>query len=78
MNRKEIKRYLKSSCYGVLHDLLNDVGFTTDEKALFTETYIKHHSVIRACLNIPCGTNKYNYTHNNVLDKIISHFSRIK
>ena len=76
--RKKIKKFLKSSCRGVLNDLLEDVGFTSDERALFIERYINDHSVVFTCIKIHCGTCKYNYLHNNILDKIISHFNHIK
>lgn len=76
MDRKEVKKILKSSCRGVLADLLEDVGFTEDERNLFKERYMNNHSVPMCCLLVHCGTNKYNYVHNNILDKVISHFSR--
>ena len=74
--RKEIKNILKSSCHGVLNDLLNDVDFNKEEAFLFKERYINEHSVPWICFMLPCGTNKYNYMHNRILDKIISHFNR--
>ena len=76
MDRKEVKKILKSSCRGVLNDLLEDVGFTADEKKLFTERYINDHSVVMCCFLIPCGHTKYHKLHNNILDKIISYYLR--
>ena len=75
--RKEMKRKLKSSCIGVLKDLLIEVGFTDEEAKLFKERYINDHSVPVVCILLPCGTNKYNYLHNRLLDKLISHYHRI-
>lgn len=76
MDRKEIKKKLKSACRGVLTDLLEDVGFTDEEKKLFTERYINNHSVVMCCILIPCGQTKYHSLHNNILDKLISYLSR--
>lgn len=75
--RKEMKHILKSSCHGFLRELLEDVGFNEEEKKLFTERYIHEHSVPVVCLLIHCGTNKYNYVHNRILDKTRSHYNRI-
>ena len=75
--RKEMKQALKRSCHGVLRDLLEEVGFNEEEATLFKERYINEHSVPVVCLMLPCGTNKYNYIHNRILDKLISHYNRI-
>lgn len=78
LSRKEMKNKLKQSCLGVLQDYLNDVGFNDEEKILFKKRYIEEKSVPVICLTaLYCGTNKYNRIHNRILDKCISHYSRI-
>lgn len=72
-----MKDELKRSCLGVLQDYLSDVGFNEEETILFKERYIKERSVPVICLILHCGTNKYNYMHNRILDKCISHYNRI-
>lgn len=78
MDKKILKKKLKSSCRQALIDLMEDVGFTDDEKALFCERYINNHSKPIVCLKIHCGSTKFNYLHNNILLKIESYFLRIK
>lgn len=79
MNRKEIKDKLRRSCQGVLRDLLEDVGFSEDERFLFYNRYVLTNpkSVANICFNLPCSTTKYNDLHNIILDKIISYFEHI-
>ena len=74
--RKAIKKKLKHSCIGVLNELLETVGFNEEESKVFKERYINDRSVPIICLMLPCGTNKFNYIHNRILDKIISHYHR--
>lgn len=74
MDKKLLKKKLKSSCRQALIDLMEDVGFTDDEKALFYERYINNRSKPVVCLKIHCGSTKFNYLHNNILLKIESYF----
>lgn len=78
MDKKLIKKILKSSCRQALIDLIENVGFTDEETALFFERYINNHSKPIVCLKIHCGSTKFNYLHNNILSKIESYFLRIK
>ena len=75
--RKEMKNELKRSCLGVLQEYLQEVGFNNEEAILFKERYINERSVPIICLIIHCGTNKFNYVHNRILDKCISYHNRI-
>jgi predicted transposase YdaD len=80
VDRKEVKKKLKSSCRGVLEDLLKDVGFTHEEAQLFKERYFPQYeySIPLTCLHLHISSSKYNDLHNIILDKIISYFSHIK
>ena len=75
--RKEMKQLLKSSCKGVLQDVIDNVGLNEEEIRLFKERYINERSVPVICIILHCGTNKYNNMHNRILDKTRSHFNRI-
>lgn len=78
MDKKTLKKILKSSCRQALLDLIEDVGFTQEERELFYERYINHHSKPIVCLKIHCGSTKFNYLHNNILLKLESYFLRTK
>jgi hypothetical protein len=75
--RKEMKQLLKSSCKGVLQDVIDNVGLNEEEIKLFKERYLNERSVPVICIMLHCGTNKYNNMHNRILDKTRSHFNRI-
>ena len=75
--RKEMKQLLKSSCKGVLQDVIDNVGLNEEELKLFKERYLNERSVPVICIMLHCGTNKYNNMHNRILDKTRSHFNRI-
>lgn len=79
MDKKQIKKKLKTSCRGVLEDLLEDVGFSNEERIIFYNRYVlaDPHSVPYICLMVPCSPSKYNDLHNSILDKVLSHFLRI-
>jgi hypothetical protein len=79
MDRKQVKKHLKSCCRGVLEEYLTEVGFTDEETILFKNRYLIYppKSIVRICMMIPCGTSKYNDLHNNILDKLISYFQHI-
>lgn len=76
MDRKQIRKHLKTCCRGVLEEYLKEVGFTEEEADLFKYRYMTYppKSVVRTCMLICCGTSKYNDLHNNILDKLISYF----
>jgi hypothetical protein len=75
MNRKDVRRILKTSCAGVLRDLLNDVGFSDAERVIFYNRYVlsNPHSVPMVCLMVPCSPSTFNDIHNRVLDKVLSY-----
>ncbi len=75
MNRKDVKRILKTSCAGVLRELHSDVGFSDVEKIIFYNRYVltNPHSVPMICLMVPCSPSTYNEIHNRVLDKVLSY-----
>lgn len=78
MTRKEVKNKLKSSCRGVLNDLLVHVGFTTLEKEIFRRRYIDDaEDVLTSCYDLFISPCTYNKIHNNILDKVSSYFSFI-
>lgn len=80
MDRKSIKRTLKTSCRGVLNDLLVEVGFSEQERTLFYNRYVLSdpHSVPVICCMLHCSLSTYNDIHNRVLDKVLSYFSYTK
>lgn len=80
MDKKQVKKMLKSSCRGALQDLLEDVGFSDEERIIFYNRYVLSNpkSVPAICFIVPCSPSKYNDLHNNILNKVLSHFSHIK
>lgn len=74
MNRKEVKKKLKSSCRGFLEDLLDNVGFNTLEKEIFARRYLTEEEVLQTCYDIFISPSTYNKVHNNILDKVSSYF----
>lgn len=76
MDRKDVKRILRTSCRGVLNDLLEDVGFSNIEKTIFYNRYVLSNprSVPVICLMAHCSPSTYNDIHNRILDKVLSHF----
>lgn len=78
--RNMIKKKLHASCRGILTELLEEVGFSDEERVVFYNRYVlsNPHSVPVICMMLPCSPSKYNDIHNNILDKVLSYFQHIK